>query len=166
MNAPAFVDETQTAPKTQVAWPHIVLGILGILVSIYAIWAHGQIAAGQDAGCGISDTISCDAVLSSKWAKFAGIPLGYFGALFWAIVIITAISGSSVSTKSAALQRLAVACAGLATSIFLFTVSEFLIRKICPICLTTHILSLLNFAFAVAGWRRARTETPVQNHTS
>lgn len=161
MNAPLLVDETPAKPQTRVVWAHVVLGILGILVSIYAIWAHGRIEAGLGAGCGISETISCDDVLSSPWAKFAGIPLGYFGALFWSIVIITAISGASVSTKAAALQRLLVATAGIITSIFLFYVSEFLIRKVCPICLTTHILSLLNFGFALKGWRRElKTEKP------
>lgn len=143
-----------SAPKTRVAWGHIVLAALGIAFSIYAIWAHGQIAAGGDAGCSINETFSCDEVLSSKWAKPLGIPLGYFGLIFWAIVAVTAISDAKTSARGAALQRFVVATVGLGTSAFLFYISEFVIGKICPVCLTTHLTSLANFALAsVSLWK-------------
>ena len=151
MNAEISAAPTQ---KTHFAWPHLVIAILGIAVSIYAIWAHGRVESGLSTGCGISESISCDAVLGSKWGKFFGIPLGYFGLIFWAIVAITAISSAGVNLKTAALQRLGVAAVGLVFSIGLFYIGEFIIRKHCPICLSTHTLSLLNFIFAVGGWKR------------
>ena len=77
-------------PKgTRVFWPHIVLGLIGLALSFYAVHAHLQIEAGQATGCSINETISCDDVIGSKYGKFAGIPLGYFGAAFWIIVIIS-----------------------------------------------------------------------------
>ena len=144
------------APKTRVAWGHIVLAALGAAFSIYAIWAHGQIAAGGDAGCTINETFSCDEVLSSAWAKPLGIPLGYFGLIFWGIVAVTAVSDAKTSPRSAAIQRFVVALVGLGTSAFLFYISEFVIGTICPVCLTTHITSLLNFALAAVSLRKTR----------
>ncbi len=154
MQAEIPVIHKKSSEKTQIAWPHLVLAIIGIALSIYAIWAHGRIEAGQSAGCTISESISCDAVLGSEWGKFFGIPLGYYGGLFWAIVAITAISSPGANLKIAALQRLAVATVGLLFSIVLFAIAEFVIRKTCPICLGTHLSSLVNFVFAVAGWKR------------
>lgn len=154
MQAQIDIVKPQIAPKTVVAWPHIILALIGIALSIYAVWAHGRIEAGQSAGCTLSASISCDEVLGSKWGKFAGVPLGYYGGIFWAIVAITAISGVGASLKNAALQRLGVATVGLLFSLFLFYIAEFVIGKTCPICLSTHMTSLVNFVFAVLGWRK------------
>lgn len=156
MQAEIAPPTSQTAPKTIIAWPHLVLAAIGIALSIYAIWAHGRIEANLSSGCSISETISCDTVIGSKWGKFAGIPLGYYGGLFWVIVALTAISGAGVSAKSAALQRLGVATVGLLFSLGLFYIAEFVIpgNKHCPICLGTHFTSLVNFVFALSSWRR------------
>lgn len=154
MHAEIPLIHKKSSEKTQIAWPHLVLAIVGIALSIYAVWAHGRIEAGQSAGCTISESISCDAVLGSKWGKFFGIPLGYYGGLFWAIVLITAISSPGANLKNAALQRLGVATVGLLFSVGLFYIAEFVIRKTCPICLGTHISSLVNFIFSFVSWRR------------
>lgn len=154
MQAQIDISTPKSASKTTVAWPHLILAFVGIALSIYAVWAHGQIAMGESAGCSFSEQISCDAVLGSKWGKFAGIPLGYFGGLFWVIVALTSISGAGVSLKSAALQRLGVATVGLLFSLGLFYIAHFVIEKTCLICLSTHIASLVNFVFAVVGWKR------------
>lgn len=147
---------TQTQAKARIAWPHIVLGIIGILASIYAVWAHYRIAANLSAGCSISEEISCDAVIGSKWGTFFNIPLGYFGLVFWAIVIVTAISSATSNRKMDVLQRLGVATVGIATSAYYFYIAEFVIHKTCPICLTTHTTSLVNFLFALVAWLNLR----------
>ena len=77
---------------------------------------------------------------------------------------ITAISGSGISPRNAALQCLGVATVGLLFSLVLFYIAEIIIKKTCPICLGTHTASLINFVFAVARWRRAtKNETPLSN---
>ena len=154
MNAEISVSPPNSNSKTHIARAHLILALIGIAVSIYAVWAHGRIEAGQSAGCSLTASISCDEVLGSKWGKFFGIPLGYFGLVFWAIVLITSISSPGTNLKMAALQRLGVASVGLVFSIGLFYIGEFVIGKTCPICLATHITSLTNFIFAVVGWKR------------
>ncbi len=144
--------ETPVAKGVRVFWPHIVLGLIGLALSFYAVHAHLQIEAGQATGCSINDTISCDDVIGSKYGKFAGIPLGYFGAVFWIIVIISGISSAASSLKSARLQALGVAAVGLVTSIGLAYIAHFVLHKICPICSGTHLTALFNFVYATWAW--------------
>lgn len=144
--------ETPVAKGVRIFWPHIILGLIGLALSFYAVYAHVQIEAGQATGCSINDTISCDDVIGSKYGKFAGIPLGYFGAAFWTIVIISGISSASSSSRSARLQALGVATVGLATSVALAYIAHFVLGKICPICSGTHLTALFNFIYAVWAW--------------
>ena len=138
----------------RVAWTHVVLSVLGLAASVYAVHLHALVKAGQSTGCGITDTISCDKVIGSQYGEFFGIPLGVFGGLFWAIVLVTAISGKSVSPRSAALQRLAVGAVGIVTSVVLAYISLGVLHKFCPVCATTHVLSGINFLVALAGaWK-------------
>ena len=144
----------------RIAWPHVVLGVIGILLSLYAIYAHVRIEAGLATGCSVSETISCDDVIGSKWGKFLGIPLGYFGAVFWVIVILTGISGAQTSVRSAKLQALGVATVGLVTSIGLAYIAEFVLHKICPICSGTHLTALANFIYATWAWIKLGRRAP------
>lgn len=138
--------------SVRVFWPHIVLGIIGLALSFYAVHVHLQIEAGQATSCSINDTISCDDVIGSKYGKFAGIPLGYFGAAFWIMVIVSGISSVGVSLRNARLQVLGVAAIGLVTSIALAYIAHFVLGKICPICSGTHLTALVNFIYAVWAW--------------
>ncbi len=142
----------QPKKSVRIFWPHIVLGLIGLALSFYAVHAHLQIEAGQATGCSINETISCDDVIGSKYGVFAGIPLGYFGAVFWIIVIISGISSATSSLRSARLQAFGVAAVGLVTSIGLAYIAEFILHKICPICSGTHLTALVNFIYAVWAW--------------
>lgn len=154
MDSPVVTSPPATPTRTgvRIFWPHIVLGLIGLALSFYAVYAHLQIEAGQATGCSINDTISCDDVIGSKYGKFAGIPLGYFGAAFWVIVMISGISSAASSLKSARLQALGVAAVGLVTSIALAYIAHFVLGKICPICSGTHLTALFNFVYATWAW--------------
>ncbi len=145
-------------PGAGVAWPHVVLSVLGIGAGLYAVHLHALVMAGRATGCGISETISCDKVLGSSYGDFLGIPLGYYGALFWALMLVSSISGATTSPLAAAWQRLGLASVGLATSLVLAWVSLGVLRHFCPVCATTHMLSGINFLFAAWGvWRMRRS---------
>jgi len=143
-----------TAPR--IAWPHVVLGLLGVAVSLYSVKLHNIVKAGGSA-CDISPTISCDKVLASAWAAPFGIPLGLPGAFFFGLVILTAISTSaSASPRAEARTRLALAGLGLCGSLALLFISKVLIGAWCVVCLATHAVVLLNFGAAAWGWKQAR----------
>lgn len=159
---------SEVAPRmwnVRVAWTHVVLGVLGLAASAYATYLHVLVKAGKDTGCGITDTISCDKVIGSDYGQFFGIPLGVYGALFWAIVLVTAISSKAVSPQSAALQRLVVGAVGLTTSIVLAYISLGVLHKFCPVCATTHVLSGINFLVALAGIWKLRSAATIATAT-
>lgn len=148
----------QDAPKSvpQIAWPHVLLGLLGVGISLYSVHLHNLVKAGGDA-CGATATINCNAVLGSRWAVIAGVPLGYYGALFFAIVIITAISTLPPDTarRQIALPRLVIASGGLIGSIALTWISVVGIGSLCKVCLATHSVTLTNFLVASWGFWQA-----------
>ena len=147
-------DTTKVLPsapqKVRVAWPHVVLGALGIAAGAVAVYEHALVMAGKATGCGATETISCDKVLGSDYGAVFGIPLGVYGMLFWAIVLLLSVEGKGTSPRSATWQRFAVASVGLGSSLVLAYVSLVVIGKFCPVCATTHVLSGLNFL--VAAW--------------
>jgi uncharacterized membrane protein len=149
---------TTTEPSTpRVSWPHVVLAVLGGAISCYAIYAHILIKRGEDAGCSISETISCDKVLASRYGELFGIPLGVYGLIFFAIVLLTAIITNPRTTpRQAAAQRLIVTAIGLLVSAALTYISIAFIGAECPICLSTHATTLALFLISVWQYLRAR----------
>jgi len=155
--------ETATAPAsapakgakgTLIAWPHVAFGIAGIGAGLWAVHLHALVMAGRETGCGISETISCDKVLGSQYGEFLGIPLGIYGALFWAIVLLFSFSSAQTPPRSIAWQRFAIATVGLVTSLALAFISLGVLRHFCPVCATTHVLSGLNFLVAARSvWK-------------
>lgn len=142
----------------QVSWPHVVLGLIGCGISFYSLLVHQRIKAGEDSGCGFTETINCDKVLSSQYAEFLNIPLGIWGMLFFAVVILTAIN--SKSGKQTPLQiatwQLAVAGAGILTSLVLLYVSKVILKAYCPVCLATHATTITLFVVSLAKYLKQR----------
>ena len=162
----AKAQESLSAPSKnpaapQIAWPHVVTGVLGLAVSLYAHHLHTLVKAGRETGCSFSSTVSCDKVIGSQWGEFAGISLGIYGALFWILVLVTAISGANVAPKSAVLQRLGLATIGLFSVLGLAYIAYFVIRGFCPVCFATHILTVANFVWALWSFWKLR-KTPIR----
>lgn len=147
-----------SAPR--VSWPHVVLSLIGAAISGYAIHAHSLIAQGKDAGCGITETISCDKVLASKYGELFGIPLGAFGMLFFVIVLLTAITTNPQTTRiQAATQRLAVCGIGFLVSMALTYISLAIIGAACPVCLSTHTVIFALLLVSLWQYWKARRAT-------
>ncbi len=148
---------TPPPPIPRVSLPHCLLGFIGAGISLYTVKLHNLAKAGLDTGCGISASISCDTVLGHpKYGAILGIPLGFFGAFFFGLVVITAIStGPGFRPRAVALQRLLVATVGLLTSLALEYVMWAIIKKGCLYCMATHFITLLNFLWAVLQYRKA-----------
>jgi uncharacterized membrane protein len=155
------------AEKVRLSWPQQVLGVIGFAVSLYAYRAHLQIKAGGSA-CGFTDYISCDKVLGSKYGEFFHIPLGVYGMVFFAIVVITSIDTdlNPMAVRRSAGIRLIVATFGVLTSLALEYISVALIKAACPICLATHAVSLLNFIYSLYDYLKLRRNTAILDRPS
>jgi len=135
----------------------LILAIAGIAVSLYTIYYHYQVKAGAKGWCDISEGISCDAVILSDYAEIAGIPLGFFGLIWFAVVLkfyyshkiikfykshdvkwITKI----IDEKNIPFYLFTWSLLGLASVLWLVYVEAFLVGSFCVICTVAHILGI------------------------
>jgi uncharacterized membrane protein len=133
----------------------LALAALALGASITGLYVHYQMLANPDytSFCDISSTVSCEAVLSSRFATMFGIPVAAGGAIWSALVLLLAAFGmqpASAKTsagKSAAddtVGRVAVyifvlSTIGLAAVLYLAYASFFILRTACPICMTMYV---------------------------
>jgi len=129
----------------------------GGVVAAYLLRLHAAIAGNPHRGlCTFNDTLSCDAVLASPYAEIVGIPVALIGLLGFGLIFGLAAwrlwwRRSSPRFLSAVLAL--VAGAGLLFELGLTWVEVFVIRALCPYCLTAFALLIASFAGAVLAWR-------------
>ncbi len=143
--------------KTRFSWPHIVLSLLGMAISLYAWHLHSVIKAGGDSGCGISETINCDKVLASQYGALFGLPLGAYGLAYFVIVLLVSVTTNpQVSLRQETLMRLLVCGAGLLGAVGLSYISYIVLKAACPVCIATHSVVLVSFLVALWQFFKAR----------
>ncbi len=138
----------------------VITAVLGILVSLWAIQAYVSIASGDlDLICDAGGIINCSKVIGSGYGKIFGIPLGFYGVSFWAIVLVLSVlpAFTMVSEKSIALWRLIVGSAGLIAAIALAIVALGIIKAVCSICETVQILCVIYFILTFLSYRKTRS---------
>src|SRR5262245_34232180 len=69
------VDRPLPPTRSTPNWPLLVLSIAGVLLTSYLTWTHWTGSSVK--GCAVGS--SCDIVLSSKWARFLGLPTSAWG---------------------------------------------------------------------------------------
>lgn len=142
--------------RSFVAWPQLVCAALGFGLSVYAFHIHQLVLAGENTGCGITATLSCDAVIGSRFGVVLGIPLGLYGVVFFLVMALMSFSSQGDSLP-AAKQRLVLATLAVLGSLALEYIMWAILHKGCPVCMSIHALCFINFFFAWAtyrGWGR------------
>ena len=143
----------------------IALAALALGASITGLYVHYQMLANPDytSFCDISQTVSCEAVLSSRFATMFGIPVAAGGAIWAALVLLLAVfamkpaespaakpsspKGSTAKPADDAVGRVAgyvfiLSTIALAAVLYLGYASFFILRTACPICLTMYVAVL------------------------
>lgn len=149
----------------------IILALLGVMVSAYALWQH--YAPLGAAFCNLGETFSCDLVNKSAFSEVFGIPvaligiIGYIGIGALAVAAYSIVSPSllegeregvgKASTLHAVLPwLLATSLAGLAFSLYLTYVELFVIGAICILCVISQALILGITVLVAFAWQRSR----------
>lgn len=163
-NQTAQIAATTTSTRTRVSWPHVVLALAGIGTSLWSLWAHFQIQAGGDSGCGVTETFNCDLVLTSKYANIAGIPLGVWGIAFFVFVLLLSTWKENAATaardeRNARLLQLAMGVVGFGGSLVLLYISHYVIGAWCKICLSTHAVTTSLFIVSLWFWWKSRARS-------
>lgn len=156
------VSSLSSSTRNRVSWPHLLLAMMGFAIAAYALVVHFRIKAGGDSGCGFSETINCNAVLTSRYAEIFHVPLGAWGMLFFVLIALTSTWKENFATARAdeiraRLVQLLFATCGFATSVLLTFISYTQLHALCPICLSTHAVTTTLFLFSLCLFRKAKS---------
>ena len=131
----------------------------GAGVAGYLVHLHGRIAGSATRGlCTFTDTISCDKVLASPYAAIGPIPVALLGLAGFALLFAMALwrlLGGPRTPRWLPATLAGVSGLGLAFELVMTWVEFFVIRAVCPYCLTALAFIAGTFAAAAWAWRAA-----------
>ncbi len=117
---------------------------LALYLTLYKIGVIGHLA------CGFG---SCELVNTSKWSRLLGMPVAAWGMLFYLMVLVTAVVGTSPSWSARPEPAIAIAAMSLVGVIFsawLTYLELFVIHAICRYCVASAVL--VTVIFVVSAW--------------
>lgn len=126
-------------------WPLFVLAAIGMVLSgylTYTAW-QSQLVAFCTAG---SD---CDVVLNSRWSTLLRMPTSFWGFLTYALLAAVAWNKNAVDQWRWAWV---ISLFGLLFSLYLTSISFFVLRAACPYCLAS--LGLMAAIFILVTFQR------------
>ena len=129
----------------------LAAGLAGLGISVYLTAVH---YAGVPLACPANGTISCEAVLSSRYAIIAGtnLPTSAAGIVWFAVSMLLWIRPSGRI-------QLAWSTAGLAAVLSLVFVEIVLVGALCIWCTAAHVLVLLIFLVALQSANGGRVRS-------
>ena len=159
--------------KTHARTLIVAFGLLALGASVASLYVHYQLLAdpSYSSFCDVSETVSCEAVLTSQYGTVYGVPVAAGGAVWSGLVLLLGLVGmqsrsSSQSTPpskspSKSPSKLAqsappsvsptddagrvagyvflLATVGLAGALYLGYASFFILRQMCPLCVTMYV---------------------------
>jgi uncharacterized membrane protein len=147
--------QDRIAMKTHARTLIIGLAALGLAASVASLYVHYQILADPSyvSFCDVSETVSCESVLTSQYGSVFGIPVAVFGALWSALVLMLGVMGmkpvGSEKAGRVAGYVFVLSTLGLAGVLYLGYASFFILRQMCPLCLAMYVAVI--GLFAVSG---------------
>ncbi len=136
-------------------WGVLLFTILGGALSYYSTNLTYQLALTglvDPSGCSVNEWISCDAVLATRFAKMFGIPVAWFGFLYYLTIAFFAIL--SVASKDIKRSTASIAIAlGLSIGAVLFSFYKayqlITMQVLCPVCIGMYIANFAILIFLV-----------------
>jgi uncharacterized membrane protein len=131
--------------KTHARTLILLFAALGLVASVWSLYVHYQLLADPTyvSVCDISETVSCQAVMTSQYGSVGGVPVAAGGAIWSVLVLLLAAvgmkpAGSDASARMAGYIFL-LSTIGLAAVLYLGYASFFVLRQMCPLCLTMYV---------------------------
>ena len=122
----------------------ILLAALGLLDSLYlASHAVSNTALFCDIGAGLD---GCNIVAQSPYSRFLGIPLAFYGVLFYALLLLGTFAAIWKHHRYLHRALLAIAGVGAVFSVVFLYVQLVLIQALCVYCIFSAVV-----AFASLG---------------
>ena len=131
-----------------------LIALVGLFVALYlTLYKVGVIG---ELACSIG---SCEAVQTSRWSTFLGLPVAAWGLAFYASVLAIALTGLTEryeDSRPLALGMLALTAWGALFSLWLTYVELFVIRAICQWCVISALLAVGLTVVSYLDWRELR----------
>lgn len=134
-----------------------IVSLIGVGVAATIGYVHSQIdALGERyvSFCNVNDSVNCDRVLASSFAKFAGIPVSHFALLGY--LVLAALFAQAARTEDATARGRLSALAVLGVigafvfSVYMALVSSFVLHTVCLLCLSLYAVALVAIALVAA----------------
>lgn len=129
----------------------VALGLLGVavLLGLWLTWASSQ--SGPVPGC---DGAGCGTVLSSRWARWFGVPVGLLGAAVYGVLIL--LGSRPWSRMDLATRRAAALLVGMVpmAALWFGWVQLGILRAFCPWCTATHCVATVGALMLAWTWRQ------------
>jgi len=126
----------------------IFLAIIGAFVALYLIYLHFR--NGGSSFCNINERFNCDVVNRSSYSVFLGIPvaiIGFLGYLAFIVIGIAFLTGYDWSKLHKELRpkhlnwlMFAFAALGVAFSLYLAYIEEFVLHTWCIMCIASLVI--------------------------
>ncbi len=129
---------------------YILVAAAGLLVSLLLLWKHYS-----HLELPLCSASSCDAVLSSRWSVFLGIPLALWGAIMYGVLGILFIR----YFKKTRNHQLSIVTMGFVVSVYLFFISVYEIGAICYYCSISLVIisTLFGASFFLAAQKKNKS---------
>jgi uncharacterized membrane protein len=135
-----------------------LVALVGVFVALYlALYKAGIIGA---LACGAG---SCEAVQSSKWAKFLGIPVAFWGVGYYVAVFtltIAALQDRWADSRRLSLGLLLLTGWGVVFSAWLTYLELFVIDAICRWCVVSAVIAVVLFGLVWWDYRTSPSPSP------
>ena len=123
----------------------VAFASLALVASVASLYVHYQILADPlyTSFCDISETVSCEAVMTSQYGSVYGVPVAAGGAVWSGLVLLLGVVGMR-PPRSEEAGRIAgyvflLATVGLAGVLYLGYASFFVLRQMCPLCVAMYV---------------------------
>ena len=123
----------------------LLLAAAGVVASVASLYVHYRLIADPTytSFCDVSETVSCEAVMTSRFGYLFGVPVAVGGAIWSAAVLLLGVFGMRPAGSDKA-GRVAgyifvLSTIGLAGVLYLGYASFFVLRQMCPLCLTMYV---------------------------
>lgn len=119
-----------------------IVSIIGLLLSIYAIYIEKQVAKqkGYKAVCDISDKMNCGKVLTSKYGTTAGVSNSVAGVIFYIIIFLLSFYNIT--------YVLYLAILSIIGSVYLAYFQYFKLKTLCLVCSSIYVVNILLVIFS------------------
>lgn len=117
-----------------------ILSFIGIVDAAYLTYIHFNL---DKSGCAVDG--GCNAVLTSKYSEFFGLPTAFYGLLYYLFVFGLIFVYQRSRNELYLLIAKRITILGFLTSLALVYIQTQILGSICPFCMTSAVTSTLLF---------------------